>query len=224
MLRGMRTCLVCGLAAAPFAGGGETRLEVTVLTYNYAGLPAEDLSQAEREAARIFERAGIETAWLDCPLAPSDAERYPACQVPITPTTLVVRILSRAMAGRLTLEPSTLGSALFPEDGSFAMVAMLCGDRAAELAHRAGSPAAGALLGDLIAHELGHLLLGPGNHSRVGIMHTPWNITELGPSMQFTSAQAAQLRRSVADRLRDPQAPASRTLLAHQAAGVRPLH
>ncbi len=36
------------------------------------------------------------------------------------------------------------------------------------------------ILGHLIAHELGHLLLGEGGHSAgTGIMHVPWQTKEL---------------------------------------------
>ena len=35
------------------------------------------------------------------------------------------------------------------------------------------------LLGHLIAHEIGHLLLGSNSHSRSGIMHVPWNRSQV---------------------------------------------
>ena len=37
----------------------------------------------------------------------------------------------------------------------------------------------GRILGHLMAHELGHLMLGVGSHSARGIMHVPWHIEEL---------------------------------------------
>ena len=68
----------------------ESKIEVFV--YNYAGVPSETLAQAEREAARIYQHAGINIQWLDCPLAPKDTGQFPACQIPPGPTRLALRI------------------------------------------------------------------------------------------------------------------------------------
>jgi len=99
--------------------------KIQVFVYNYAGVSSETLARAEREAARIYSRTGIETEWLDCPLTPDQAAQFPACQLQPSPARLALRILSRPMAERIGLSQATFGSALLPEDGGFGMTAQV---------------------------------------------------------------------------------------------------
>lgn len=174
--------------------------KIQVFVYNYAGVSSETLAQAEREADRIYLHAGIEIQWLDCPLAPKDADQFPACQVPPGPTRLALRILSQSMADRLRQADDSFGFAMIPEDGSFARVANVFSYDAEQLANRRGMQH-GAILGHLAAHELGHLLLGIGSHSSHGIMHVPWRLKELEiitqGLMMFTPTEAERMRMSI---------------------------
>jgi len=68
------------------------------------------------------------------------------------------------------------------------------------------------ILGRVIAHELGHLLLGKNAHSAAGIMHARWRAQDLGLSRQaamlFLPGEAkrihAQVRARTADTARQP--------------------
>jgi hypothetical protein len=57
------------------------------------------------------------------------------------------------------------------------------------------------MLGHLMAHELGHLLLGVRSHSASGIMHVPWQKKELEiiaqGSMLFTPWEAQTMRSKI---------------------------
>lgn len=180
----------------------ESKIQVLVL--NYAGVSPETLAQAEREAARIYSRTGIETEWLDCPLAPDQAAQYPACQLPLSPTRLALRVLARSAAERYGLSQATLGSALLPEDGDFGVIAQVCAHCCAELVQGSEKLHA-AILGHVMAHELGHLLLGIGSHGATGLMHVPWDKKALESiaqgSLLFTSRETETLRRNAATRL-----------------------
>ena len=55
------------------AGSERSKVKTTVLLYNYAEVPGAILEQAEKSAASVFHRAGIETSWRTVPLAPSEA-------------------------------------------------------------------------------------------------------------------------------------------------------
>src|SRR5262245_66385177 len=55
------------------------------------------------------------------------------------------------------------------------------------------------VLGEVIAHELGHLLLPANSHSERGIMHDVWNLRS-GLLEYFTTAQAEMIRRRLASR------------------------
>jgi hypothetical protein len=67
-----------------------------------------------------------------------------------------------------------------------------------------------AILGDVIAHELGHLLLGNHAHSVQGIMRARWQADQLhglsAGRLFFTTDQAARLRNS-ARSLRERSSP-----------------
>jgi len=160
--------LLLGLVSTLQAEAPKPESKFQVFVYNYAGVSSETLARAEREATRIYSRTGIETEWLDCPLNPDQAAKYPACQLPVSPTRLAIRVLSRTMAERLGLTKEALGSALLPEDGGFGMIAQICAHCSEELAKGSGEMYA-AILGHVMAHELGHLLLGAGGHSGTGL-------------------------------------------------------
>ena len=178
--------------------------KIQVFVYNYAGVSSETLARAEREAARIYSRTGIETEWLDCPLTPDQAAQFPACQLQPSPARLALRILSRPMAERIGLSQATFGSALLPEDGGFGMTAQVCAHCCEELA-KGDQTLHAAVLGHVMAHELGHLLLGIGSHGATGLMHVPWHHKELENVAQgallFTSSEGEKMRRQVAVRL-----------------------
>jgi hypothetical protein len=57
---------------------------------------------------------------------------------------------------------------------------------------------AGELLGCVIAHELGHLLLGKDSHSATGLMSAVWQDSELRQAAQgnlfFTAGQGVRMR------------------------------
>jgi hypothetical protein len=218
MLRRILACLICFVAAMSYLRTDDTVARITILVFNDARLPETDIHDGTREAAAIFTRAGIHTVFVDCAPSALQAALYPDCQIPISPKTLIVHIVSNAMADRLRLDPAALGSALFPEDSSFALTAMVCGERAAELAHGPPSRGVGRLLGALIAHEVGDLLIGPGSHSPSGIMHSPWTKKEttsfVDGAMDFTLEQATLVRQRV---LKRSSAISPPTELAQQA-------
>jgi hypothetical protein len=199
-----RSYVGLSLVLASALGAGEASPNITVFIYNYAAISSEVLAQTEREAARIYKRGSIDIQWLDCPLSSKEASRFPACQVPVGPTTLVVRILSQSMAERLRLVRDSHGFALSPDDGSFAITANVFAYDAEQLAHSRGVPD-GVILGNILAHELGHLLLGSGSHSRTGIMHVPWHQKELGivgqGMMTFTPEELKKMRADISVRM-----------------------
>lgn len=192
------------MALAPPVGAAGLDLKITILVYNYAGLPQGVMAQAESEAERIYRRADIGMEWLDCPLSREQADQYPACQVAPSPTKLAIRLVPRAMAERYRQAEDTFGFAQYPGDGTFGTVSnVFCHDSEA-LAKRHGMTH-GILLGHLMAHEIGHLLLGAGSHAASGIMHVPWHKRELEMIAQrfllFLPNEEEQLRASIRARV-----------------------
>jgi len=193
-----------GTAYPPVAGSTEPGLTITLRVYNYAHIPPALLSHAEDEATTIFRQAGVEAAWVDCPLSGAELDRFPACQQPMGGADFALRILSAAMTERAPAGGEALGFALpCPED--------LAGCYAEVFYQRISDWASGAeisayqLLGHAMAHEVGHLLLGPNSHSRDGIMRPQWNPDDLRviarASLRFTPEQTERLRAACLGRI-----------------------
>jgi hypothetical protein len=203
-------CLILSAALVWPLAGARPPESITVFVYNYAATSSDDLAKTKAEAGRIYRHSGVEIEWLDCPLSPTEAARFPACQVPPGPTRLAVRILPQAMAERMQRTRDCFGFALYPEDGSFAIVANVFADLAGQIAGRHGIRP-GAILGHIVAHELGHLLLGAGSHSGSGIMHVPWLAQELERvaqgTMKFTAGESRKMRANVEARISAAASP-----------------
>ena len=200
MKREFKRCLALSVAVASCLGAAEPGLKITVLVYDYAGVPAEIKSQAEKEAERIYRHGRVSIEWLDCPLSSGEVAQYPACEVAPGPAKLALRILPQSMAERMRQGQDSFGFALYPEDGSFATVANVFSDDPEALARRRGLSRP-VMLGHLMAHELGHLLLGVRSHSASGIMHVPWQKKELEiiaqGSLLFTPREAQTMRSQI---------------------------
>jgi hypothetical protein len=155
------------------------------------------LTHSEGVAAAIFQEAGVETAWVDCPLSRAELKRYPACQEKMQTTDLVLRILPKSMAMKVRAGDDALGFAKpCPEDEPACDLTVFY-HRIDELATD-GYPA-DRILGHVIAHEVGHVLLGSGAHSDIGIMRGAWSRHDLqhiswGLLLHFTADQNERLR------------------------------
>ena len=79
-------------------------------------------------------------------------------------------------------------------------------DRVANLAESGAVEETHNILGHLLAHELGHLLLARNGHSRRGIMQIPWKAKELKLAAQgrllFTEGQSKRMGSQVSTRMR----------------------
>jgi hypothetical protein len=179
----------CGLTLASvlfwssLAIGQEKGAQITVLVNDSAGVKAEVLRQAEREAARLFEAAGIEISWVNC--AESNE-----CQRLLGPKEFVLHILPVGRTG----SDFVFGMAFLGEDGR-GQYSDVFFDR---LKQAQGNVGLALLLGAVSTHELGHLLLGSNSHSGIGIMEPRWGpegLRKVGMGiMLFTPEQARSMR------------------------------
>ena len=184
--------------------GAESTATITVRIYNYARVPNKTLDRAQRKATRILRHAGIETAWQEGPLSQAEIDGNSAFQQGPGLAGLALRVLPRSMSEGLGV-PSTCfgfaqmsGAARFPSVASvfFHRVQELAGDRVADLR---------MMLGHVMAHEIGHQLLGEKGHSRSGIMSVPWKRPHLQLAavghLRFTDEEAARMRANVRERV-----------------------
>ncbi len=164
---------------------------LSVRIYNYAEVPEPILVAAQAEAIRIFSDAGIEVSWLPC--ASSDEEfteaphKFAACAQAVN--AIIVRIQPKSSEGRAARPHSTVAGA-----GEERVEVLY--DRLQELS--ADQHFRGLILGHVMAHELGHLLLGEQSHASRGIMAPTFRAKELLRAQKgqllFTPQQAERMR------------------------------
>ena len=122
---------------------------------NYVGLPAELLSRSLNQTKAIFGDAGVVVVPIIC----TQTESPGVCHQTLAPLRVALRIVPKAVPGS---GYEKLGYAF----GQYITVSY---PRVEELAE--GSDVfLERILGCVVAHELGHVLLGPDSHSAGGIM------------------------------------------------------
>ena len=173
-----------GFSLPALAAKEDSGLTITVLVYNKAQASTAILTSAEREAGRILGEAGLQPVWLDCLDRDPAADPQELCHKARELIDVVLRVLPGHIQGRLQ---NTLFGFVFPP-----ALASVYYKYAGHLA--SSESEIPIMLGCAIAHEVGHLLLGPNSHSGRGIMHGEWGAKELRLALMggllFTSQQS----------------------------------
>ena len=194
---------MCGWVVA--AGAAEVELRVRL--QDYANVPAVWLTRAKTVATGILENGGVRVLWADC--SPNSERRDALCSIPLGPVDLQLRILTEEMAKRTHRSRHSLGSAMV--SGQFPSIASVFYHRAVEL--EAGKPGALAeILGGILAHEIGHLLLAENSHYGTGVLRAQWGDQDLRMiacgRLWFTPEQAARMASLVTERVHAAQSVA----------------
>jgi hypothetical protein len=178
------------------AGTSSKKLKVFVT--NDAGSPPLLLFKAQQLAAQLLGTAGVESSWKLCPTANTPPPEKPCVEE--GSLAMSVRILRSDRAGTWQFEPRSCGAALTGsgvENGFVAIIDASCIDRMTRYMPKEWVTA----LGHVIAHEIGHLLLGPGSHTTSGIMSAQWTEAELAllvrGQLRFTAKDAVRLRHAM---------------------------
>ena len=195
---GMIVLLCAGVAAARV--GPSDSIEIIVVVNNSVRIPAAVLRQAEVEAERIFALSGIQIRWLEC--APGLGTEDPCQRVPGA-NEFVAQFVR---TGQTSLD-SILGVAFVGRDGDGKYCDIFF-DRIQETVRTTRTGLA-QLLATVIAHELGHLLLGSHSHSFFGILMPHWNQEELQRiamgDLLFSKGEALRMRMRLQSQRRDTQ-------------------
>jgi hypothetical protein len=175
---------------------GRDQLGIPVRVYDFAHVDRDVLQSAEKLTAEIFRKAGIEVLWLDGPEAhPDNAEvGRPEFRVKIVPT---LEMLSGAKEKR---KDDPLGFAIPCDESEQACLFYVLYSRISAWAGRDGIDPS-RILGHVIAHEIGHALLGPNAHASIGIMQGRLPRLDMGRVLYFTDIQSQQLRADLAGRI-----------------------
>jgi hypothetical protein len=183
---GWRLALGGVLLWGSIAAAQDRSSEITVLVNDSAGVEPSVLRQAEREAGRMFDAAGIEVRWVNC-------GETDECRHILGPKEFVLHIVH----GGRTRSDFVFGEAFLGEDGG----GQYCDVFFDRLRQAQGDVNLALLLGAVSAHELGHLLLGSNSHSRIGIMEPRWGpegLRNVGMGrLLFTSEQARSMRNRI---------------------------
>jgi hypothetical protein len=165
--------------------------QFTVSVYNDAGVPPTVLDRAEQRARSIFARADLDVVWVNCPQA--STEDALACNRTDVSGYIALRIIPNAIS---STSHAVFGVAFLSPDGA-GKYSDVFWKRAEDL-HETSNLDLGSILGSVMAHELGHLLLGSNAHALSGIMRAHWEGEELRRiamgTLLFTPRQAKLMR------------------------------
>ena len=166
------------VAGAPRCMAAST-LRLTLVIYDHAHVGSEALAAAENTVSEIFADANVQLIWRDG-FAYAAERRAALNPPPEDPATLVVKLQPESEAVRYGVR-SVCGGIGF-ESGAIVFVRSFDSTR----------------LGHVMAHELGHMLLGPNAHAIVGIMRGTllpgdWEKAPQG-TLGFTHSQNQQIR------------------------------
>lgn len=177
------------------------RVVLHVAVIDYAGANIKTVAKALKVAERIFEDCGVELNW-------KFIGRKQAEEAELAGVAYFVRLLPNHLTRTTASTPNAMGSAAGRLADAYYENIWLASE-----SQRFGPAAAKrvpvfVLLGHVIAHELGHLLLGPRNHSAGGIMRADWNHNGAMPEIRadclfFTKEQASRIRQRLANNRRE---------------------
>lgn len=182
----MRRELVIGTLLTSVSAAASQSMSVAVC--NLGHLPVIAIAQAEEEVRYVFSTIGIQVRWLDCQESADSRHIDPRFTIRLRRDGQFVQAEPAALAwmGRAFVSADSTGSladAYYDSIREFAV------------AHPIADT--GQVLGYVIAHELGHLLLGPG-HAPSGIMRAAWNTTQMRAlrerGLRFTKAEQSAIR------------------------------
>ena len=174
--------------------------QLTVRIYTSRGIPSWLLQGASTEAARAFKPTKVQINWVDC----TSAAPGPACEGDSN-RLLTVRILPKALP---QASKYALGAAIWSGDSATAFIFY---DRVLGLGTH--TMLVQTILGRVLAHEIAHLLLPHGGHSKLGIMRGAWSTDDLqvdAPPFLGLSTNSVRLMKAEDSRLSGAGPAASR--------------
>ena len=170
---------------------------IRVLIYDYAYVDRLELKEGENEAAELFAQAGVRVVWTGY----WQEQRRDRGQAENSDADFFIRIFPASMARRWNYKAGALGDSVIPpgvEGPLRGGCANVFYDRVQHLSIL-WDMFPGEALGDAMAHELGHLLLGA-DHSGEGIMKARWDVQDLelakGGKLRFLPAETTAIQRA----------------------------
>jgi hypothetical protein len=192
-LVGRYASMILGLLLAAVPGSSKTPVSdvrLTVRLLDYVNLPAGARRKVASTATRVLAQAGVAVEFVECFTGGVDSGT-PACTAPLGPADLILRIFQPKFAPKGEL----LGYAAMTSEGGAIITVFI---NPARRRARVGSLDEGVFFGHVVAHEVGHLLLGANSHSSSGIMRSAFRPVDeewmVKGALVFDAGQAKQMR------------------------------
>lgn len=170
--------------------------EVLVRVSDAGPLLQQTLLLAETTASEILGSIGVRLHWTNLRSAPDTESRTGACGTSGSVRTIDLRFTYFTPAD---YKPSVLAEA-FPFAKGGVRINVFYDRIAKVLARRPIS--AGRILGHILAHETGHVLMQVANHAETGLMKARWGADDYAmmekTNLSFTQANTILLRSSLA--------------------------
>lgn len=176
----MGTSLVTAPGVSAASRQAEPEQRITVRIDDKAGVQGVYLKFAKNRAAEVFAMRGVKLDWID-------GEEANRLRVVVPYTILIMAEAPAALKAKM----EALGMDVMGQGAPLIGRAYIYYDRVLKL-NPVPPRDVITTLGDVIAHELGHLML-PAGHSNVGIMRPSINMTSRRLET-FTDAQATHIR------------------------------
>jgi hypothetical protein len=188
----MMTVLFC---VRPATADPVQPLTLVLGLFDHARVPKDVLARAKAEASRIYRALGVRLVWRDA----FDSSVRPPVSVNITSTPFGAPPPLPDSLAIKAADSRVLGVAPGHKDRVEREVWAFY-ERIEDTAPLLGLDS-GLLLGHVIAHEIGHVLLPYDSHSPTGLMRAGWDKNQAANavfgSLKFTRGQSALIRRSV---------------------------
>ena len=173
--------------------------QITIRLRNYARMDSGVLLKAESIADKILQATGANTVWVLC-FDGSSWSRDAACTSLPSPMDLTVNVLSFPASHASHLKGDAFGFATEEGEQGFGCDAWIFYSPIRSFAVERELSLA-QLLGHVLAHELGHMLLGANSHSGVGLMRALWSGRELHAADQgelfFSAPESERIQKAV---------------------------
>jgi hypothetical protein len=180
-----------GVARSDAAPDAESVVVLHVI--DYAHVTSGEIAEAEEQATRVYSAAGVRTIWTVGGAA-SAAQADGAFHVDLV-------LLSKDMAARKIRSDGIDQQQTFGRASWATRRAYIFYDHIAAYAMQTTTPFT-RVLGVVIAHEVGHLLLPDFSHTSAGIMRATWE-GRIARVPGFTDAQGMAIRARLTTARRD---------------------
>ena len=167
-----RAAATLGIALAGLtAAHARPHTSIQVRFYALVPLLEAELRATLDSAQGIFAQAEVDVEWLDCSESSSAIAEPLPCTSQLRANDFLLRF---AESPKTATGKDPLGLSIVDVTAGVGVLATVYVNRVNQAASVMGVNRH-TLMGRVAAHEIGHLLLGPGRHTRTGLMRADWS-------------------------------------------------